>query len=340
MEQREGQLVSIILPAYNVADYLDKCLESITAQTYPNIEIIIVDDGSTDDTAKKSDTWAERDNRIHVLHQTNQGVSASRNIGIQYASGDYILTVDPDDFIDAQLVQSCMSSIDRENADLVFFAYCLIDEKDNIIKRVPIKKSYCNMDLLKLVLQDRIQSHPWAFICDKKLYNGISFPVGRRAEDLATVYRIVAKAEKPLIKYDYFYLYRVRGNSVLGMSKSNSEKAVHYFKDELLAFYEMIAWAKNTKCDDYIHMAQNNMLQHLFYHYKAMLAARSEEGIEWVSNRLSEELRNIDSNSLEGAERKKAAMFRNGSLAFCYRFDNALRKTVKQLLRKIRRVSK
>lgn len=77
-----------------------------------------------------------------------------------------------------------------------------------------------------------------------------------------------------------------------------------------------------------------------FFHYKTELAAHSEEGIEWVSNQLSKELRNIDSNSLEGAEKKKAAMFRNGSLAFCYRFGNALKKTAKQLLRRIRRVSK
>lgn len=331
MEQREGRLVSIILPAYNVADYLDKCLESITAQTYPNIEIIIVDDGSTDNTAKKSDTWAERDNRIHVLHQTNQGVSAARNIGIQYASGDYILTVDPDDLIDAQLVQSCMSSIDKENADLVFFAYCLIDEKDNIIKRVPIKKSYCNMDLLKLVLQDRIQSHPWAFICDKKLYNGISFPVGRRAEDLATVYRLVAKAEKPLIKRDYFYQYRVRGNSVLGMAESNSEKAVHYFKDELLAFYEMIAWAKNTKCDDFVHMAQNNMIQHLFYHYKHLLSLNNVKSINWIRLQIQKELPFLDIFSMSLLNLNRIFLFKVNLLEKYYRFDIIFKKCIKTL---------
>lgn len=334
MEQREGRLVSIILPAYNVADYLDKCLESVTAQTYPNIEIIIVDDGSTDNTAKKSDTWAERDNRIHVLHQTNQGVSAARNIGIQYASGDYILTVDPDDLIDAQLVQSCMSSIDKENADLVFFAYCLIDEKDNIIKRVPIK-SYCNMDLLKLVLQDRIQSHPWAFICDKKLYNGISFPVGRRAEDLATVYRVVAKAEKPLIKHDYFYLYRVRGNSVLGMAESNSEKAVHYFKDELLAFYEMIAWAKHTKCDDFVHMAQNNMIQHLFYHYKHLLALDDIRGADWIRMQIREESKSLSLHQMKPLNKIRVFMLKINLLSLYYRLNNLFKKTVKKILHKI-----
>lgn len=91
MEQREGRLVIIILPAYNVANYLDDCLKSIISQTYTNTEIIVVDDGSTDDTARKADDWLSKDGRIHVIHQKNGGLSAARNIGLRYAQGEFIL---------------------------------------------------------------------------------------------------------------------------------------------------------------------------------------------------------------------------------------------------------
>ena len=104
MEQRENQLVSVILPAYNVANYLDDCLESIISQTYTNMEIIIVDDGSTDDTAKKADDWLSKDGRIRVIHRQNGGLSAARNTGLHYAQGEFIIFIDPDDCIDKNLI--------------------------------------------------------------------------------------------------------------------------------------------------------------------------------------------------------------------------------------------
>lgn len=191
-----------------------------------------------------------------------------------------------------------------------------------------------------MILSNKIQSHLWQFVCKRKFYQIIRFPENRKAEDLAVIYKMVAATKGYAFLPDYLYEYRTRAGSSLSSTTSNPEKAVQYYVDELLAFHEMIQWAKSTGRAEYVRAAQNSMVHHLFLHYKAMLAACSEEGVEWVSNRLSEELRNINSNSLEGAEKKKAAMFRNGSLAFCYRFDNALRKTAKQLLRRIRRVSK
>lgn len=338
MTDKNPPLVSIVIPAYNVSDYLDECLESVVSQTYTNLEVILVDDGSTDDTGARCDVWAKRDSRVRAVHQENGGLSMARNAGITQSHGDYLLVVDSDDRIDKDLIKRCMTRMERDSADLVHFGYRTIDEKGFPPKNYP-DPDVADGGLLLVILSNQVASHAWQFLCKRSLYNGIQFPKGRKAEDLATTYQLVSRAERCIVVPDSLYEYRTREGSILSNASSNPAKAIRYYEDELLAFHEMVQWAKATSCAKYVRAAQNSMVHHLFLHYKAMLAAHSEEGIEWVSNRLSEELRNIDSNNLEGAEKKKAAMFRNGSLAFCYRFDNALRKTVKQLLRRIRRVS-
>lgn len=167
-----------------------------------------------------------------------------------------------------------------------------------------------------LILSNKLQSHSWQLLCKRSLYDGVLFSEGRKVEDVATTYKLISRADSSVTIPDCLYEYRTRKDSILAGATSNPEKAAQYYVDELLSFHEMIQWAKSTGRAEYVRAAQNSMVHHLFLHYKAMLAAHSEEGIAWVSNRLSEELRNIDSNSLEGAEKKKAAMFRNGSLAF------------------------
>ncbi|MGO5375156.1 glycosyltransferase family 2 protein [Bifidobacterium thermophilum] len=339
MADKNQPLVSIVIPAYNVADYLDECLESVVSQTYANLEIVLVDDGSTDDTGVKCDAWAKKDIRIRVLHQKNGGLSAARNAGILHCNGEYLLALDSDDRIKQDLVRKCVSSLEDSSVDLVHFGYSSITESGAHVNNHPDPEAEGD-ELLLLILSNKLQSHSWQLLCKRGLYDGILFPQGRKAEDVATTYKLISRAGSSMTIPDCLYEYRTRKGSILASATSNPEKAVQYYVDELLAFREMIQWAKATGRAEYVRAAQNSMVHHLFSHYKAMLASHSEEGIAWVSNRLSEELRNIDSNSLEGAEKKKTAMFRNGSLAFCYRFDNALRKTAKQLLRRIRRVSK
>ena len=101
-------LVSIVVPVYNVDQYCDDCLRSIIGQTYRNLEIILVDDGSTDDCPSLCDQWAAVDDRISVIHQRNQGLSGARNTGLDHAHGEYVLCVDSDDVIDSTLVEQCI----------------------------------------------------------------------------------------------------------------------------------------------------------------------------------------------------------------------------------------
>lgn len=116
-------LVSVIVPVYKVEKYLHRCIDSIINQTYKNLEIILVDDGSPDNCGKICDEYAEKDNRIKVIHKSNGGLSSARNAGLDVANGDYVYFVDSDDYIDTKLVEDNLNLAIEHDADMVCFNY-------------------------------------------------------------------------------------------------------------------------------------------------------------------------------------------------------------------------
>lgn len=334
MEQREGRLVSIILPAYNVANYLDDCLKSVISQTYTNTEIIVVDDGSTDDTARKADDWLSKDGRIHVIHQKNGGLSAARNTGLRYAQGEFILFVDPDDRIDENLISKCMSLLNNDSVSLVHYGYRLIDENGVLCGKNFPDTLTNDEELLPTILSDKIPSHSWQFLCRKELYSDICFPEGRKAEDLATTYKLVAKAKRCAVLSDCLYEYRVRSSSILGELTSNHMKAMKYYQDELLAFHEMIDWAVAHNREDYQNLAWNNELMHLFNHYNERIAVEDSLGKKWVHDKIRQELSTFGSDGMTFSNRFKAFLFRLKLLTFYYKVMSEVKKRIKSILRK------
>lgn len=113
-------LVSIVLPIYNVEKYLDRCIESVINQTYRNLEILLVDDGSPDDCPQKCEEWAKKDGRIKVIHKANAGLGYARNTGIENASGEYICFFDSDDYIDPSTIEKAYNTAQKNNSDMVF----------------------------------------------------------------------------------------------------------------------------------------------------------------------------------------------------------------------------
>lgn len=122
---------SIIVPVYKVEEYLDRCIQSIVAQTLVDFELILVDDGSPDNCPKICDEWAKQDARIKVIHKTNEGVSVARNTGLEASSGNYIIFVDADDWIDKDLLSTLNNDIQKNSGDLISYKMILVDEKDN-----------------------------------------------------------------------------------------------------------------------------------------------------------------------------------------------------------------
>lgn len=121
--------VSVVVPIYNVEQYLNKCIESIVDQTYEDLEIILVDDGSTDSSPSICDEWKEKDKRVVVIHKENGGLSSARNAGLEVATGDYIMFEDSDDWLELDIVEKCVARIENDKSDLVIFGYKKVDEK-------------------------------------------------------------------------------------------------------------------------------------------------------------------------------------------------------------------
>ncbi len=138
--------ISVIVPVYNVEKYLDKCVESIVNQTYKNLEIILVDDGSTDNCPEICDEWAKKDNRIKVIHKPNGGLSSARNAGMDSMTGSYIQFVDSDDYIKSNMIEVMYGNIIKGDYDVCVCNYSFIDESDNVISATDFKKSILKGD--------------------------------------------------------------------------------------------------------------------------------------------------------------------------------------------------
>ena len=130
-----NDLVTVVVPVYNVEKYLDRCVNSIVNQTYRNLEIILVDDGSPDNCPAMCDEWAKKDSRIRVIHKQNEGQGVARNVGIENATGDYIYFMDSDDYIDLTTIEKACDLAKQHNADVVCFGLLCVNSSGEIVSR-------------------------------------------------------------------------------------------------------------------------------------------------------------------------------------------------------------
>ncbi len=212
-------LISVIVPVYNVDEFLDACLQSIVDQSYPRLEILVVDDGSTDGSGDKCDRWAERDERIRVIHQPNGGLSSARNTALDAMSGDWVIMVDSDDVLHPDAASTLLDVIRREQADIVVGDYVVIydDERPKWpADTASHGTAYGQHDALLAVFYQKGLTHSaWARIYRSSLFDGIRYPVGQLYEDLAIIYPLLKKCDK-VVKIDkVVYGYRQRRNSIL-----------------------------------------------------------------------------------------------------------------------------
>lgn len=204
--------ISIIVPVYRVEAYLPACVESIRAQTYPDLEILLVDDGSPDGCPQLCDAYAAQDPRIRVVHKKNGGLSDARNAGLEAATGEYIGFVDSDDLIEAEMYQTLLDELQRSGADLVICKYDEIDSRTgNPLPRGSELKTEClsgEQALEKLNARyygDYVVA--WNKLYSRKALRGIHFPVGKIHEDQFVAHRIfancdtVACIDRPLYHY-------------------------------------------------------------------------------------------------------------------------------------------
>ena len=152
--------VTVVVPIYNVEKFLDRCINSIVSQTYSEIKLVFVDDGSPDECARMCDEWAARDSRIRVIHKKNAGLGMARNSGLDITAGDYVFFIDSDDYLDAKTVESCVKRAEEDDSDLVKYGMVIEDLNGIVSTRIPCveKDFYCGTEIMDYFLPAAIAS--------------------------------------------------------------------------------------------------------------------------------------------------------------------------------------
>ena len=214
-------LISVIVPVYKVEPYLDRCIESIVNQTYRNLEIILVDDGSPDNCPKMCDTWAEKDPRIKVIHKENGGLSDARNAGMAAATGELFSFIDSDDSVLPDFIESLYDAMVRTGADAAECAADYVDESGNLLrqrKAAETDEMSSPEALRRLILEDGIYQTVW-----NKLYRRevcVPFEKGRLHEDEFFTWKVFEQIGKLAVVQKPMYHYLQRSGSIIGTTYS------------------------------------------------------------------------------------------------------------------------
>lgn len=244
-----NDLISLIIPCYNAYSTIAKCLQSVIDQSYQNLEIIIINDGSTDESSEIIKQFQDKDSRIMVMEQENSGVSKARNEGIKLATGRYICFVDSDDWIEFDYCEVLYQSITENQADISIAEAFYEDENGNKIENHPLGNSsisvYDKHNALLLLLEDKvIQSHPWAKLYKSYLLKNITFPENLEAfEDYYTLFKVFNNAEKIVKTSEQVYHYVQFENSL--SHNLTPKRAYHFF----LALMEAYSFLNSQNID-------------------------------------------------------------------------------------------
>ena len=209
---QEKALISLIIPVYKVEKYLEKCIQSVINQTYENLQIILVDDGSPDNCGKICDEYAKKDHRIEVIHKSNGGLSDARNKGLEIAKGEYIGFVDSDDYIEADMYEVLYNLLKQYNADVSICNFYTVSQGKISIKNADNGiNEYNRIEILKEILLDKnIQSYAWNKLYKKELFDEIKYHIGKKYEDIGTTFYLLEKCNKVVVtgKSEYYYINR------------------------------------------------------------------------------------------------------------------------------------
>lgn len=211
--------VSVIVPVYNTEEYLRKCLDSLVNQDFSSYEVIIVNDGSTDNSIKVIDEYVRKYDFVKAFSKKNGGLSSARNYGIEKASGKYLTFVDSDDYVEESYLKKLYSIMDKENSDLAVCEFSYIYSDGNIVR------SYSNLDYTDDILKKYLLTPPMAPIrmFKKDLFNHIKFKEGIYYEDLELCPKLVKYAKKVSFVNESLYNYLIRENSIMHQKEMNSK---------------------------------------------------------------------------------------------------------------------
>lgn len=319
-------MISIIVPIYNVELYLEECIKSIINQTYKDIEVILINDGSTDKSGIICDEYAKIDDRIVVSHKENGGVSSARNKGLDIAKGDYIAFVDPDDYIEPNMYEEMFGVIKIFDVDIVSCNYRQIDENNRNSIFFKLDKDELFKDKNKLI-EAIFKYKNFDMIIFNKLYKSnifknIRFPIGvNLGEDLRILYPTIKYAKSFYCMKKVFYNKRIRKNSL------TSNKKIEAYLNNVREHELFLKNVKNDKTLDYIS-CYNACSVNLYRHYKRLL-----DRIYTLPDR--EEYKKIENET----RKNLINLYKNNNLSIKYKRQICLLKYNASLYEKYRRLS-
>ena len=294
-------MISIIVPIYKVEAYLPKCIESLINQTYRDVEIILVDDGSPDHCGLICDNYAKEDNRIQVIHQTNRGVSAARNAGLEIAKGDYIGFVDPDDWVAPEFYETMLNNMQKSHADLAIsgYAYCHVDGNIDVQRLYQRKttETLIQKEVMKRMsdIPPSIRHGVWNKLFQRSLLDGILFQEHlKSSEDVWFLTEYLLKIKSAIFIHEPYYINRVREGSAThgGLSVQNlldSFQAHRFMYQNIIGVYpELKEYSQAFLLDAYLlkyHQAKKKKEEESQEYLKQMRKAIHKEGLRALFNR-------------------------------------------------------
>ena len=233
-------LISIVIPVFNVEQYLKECIDSVLKQTYENIEILLIDDGSTDMSAKICEEYASSDQRVKCYHKTNGGLSSARNYGIERANGKYTTLVDSDDYIDERFIEVLYNNLIETDSDIAISNFQRFSEQTNpqvvSVENGNEIKIFTKLESYEALFRKEYK-YQFTMACGKlyksEILKEIPFPDGRNYEDSATAHLFISKTNRIVYSDRKQYLYRTRQTSITKSEKYVKDDIILSAKDQL-----------------------------------------------------------------------------------------------------------
>lgn len=299
------ELISVIVPIYKVEAYLERCIGSIVNQTYKNLEIILVDDGSPDSCPDICDAWKEKDDRIKVIHKKNGGLSDARNAGMQIMAGTYISYIDSDDWVANDMYEKMMYVIKKNDADI---CECQFEKTAGIVKsnkeqqtdKVTILKKE---EALKAVVEEKINPVVWNKIYKREIVDQLYFEKGKYNEDEFWTYQAVERAEKIVQIEDVGYYYFFREDSIINETYNIRRL------DALEARYQRMKYLE--KYPEIYGVAKRQLVFNCIYHYQKGLRFLSGSDLKTLKSKVKAIYKDIsiDKNDIKEYTKKEKIWF-------------------------------
>lgn len=261
------KLVSVIIPAYNSESTIHKCINSILSQTYKSIEVIVIDDGSNDSTSEIINSYKSKHDKIKLIKQKNRGLSFARNVGIDNASGEYILFVDSDDEVKQNIVELCVEKF-KENIDSVWYkteVRCAYDEQlrnntEKWVNNLPTGYVYIDDNLMSM-----ITLHAWSKMFKRKNFinHNIKFPEGLYYEDAVVHYNYFSIYRNAYMIDKFLYIYNINNNSIMDKTRRKTDgMSIHhiFLLEHIYSFWKKYKLIENR--EDFFELIAERYIKH------------------------------------------------------------------------------